>query len=190
MKAFLLTLCGLGLCMVAYGQQPPSVNLEERGGYLTFTEGMRVDVYSKGNYARPAAGFILTDSVAYLISERAFLEAVFYKMKVRELETLIVLDSLRIVNLHEQNTLMTRQLATEQQAFESLMQVSALKDDVARDAINKLKGFRLKSILFGGFMGVLGGLLWIRDGDGQAAQIGKPVALGGAGVFMSFSLFK
>ena len=189
MKAFLLTLCGLGLCMAAYGQ-PRTLNLDERGGYLTFTEGMRVDVYGKGNHTSPAAGFILADSVAYLISERAFLEAVFYKMKIRELEKLIVLDSLRIDNLNEQLTLVTRQLETEQQAFEGLMQVSALKDGVAQDAINKLNRFRLRSILFGGFMGVLGGLLWIRDGDGQAAQIGKPVALGGAGVFMSFSLFK
>ena len=190
MKACILTLFGMVLCTAAFGQQtsPPTISLEELGGYFPFNQGMRISIYDPATSR--SRTFILGDTTAYLINQKDFRRSIFYRMKARELDSLIVLKNLKIANLEAQRDLMTGQLETEQKAFGELQRVSDLKDQIAQDSIDKLRQFRRKSLLLGTFMGVVGGLLWVKDSDSSVLQIGKPVAVGGAGFFLSFTMFK
>lgn len=172
---------------LVYTQTQLSLNNPKK--YYIFSKGMKLEFYNPGG-TKPFGGFIVGDTLMYLIGSRAFTEAVYYKQKGVGVDSLNSLYELRIKNLLEIKSVMEKQITAEQKAFDEMKLISEKRDKIALEAIEKAESFRTKGILFSSFAGLVAGLLWNGDNDSDLLKIIKPLAMAGGGFFLSYTIFK
>ena len=185
-KKLLLLLIGLiPLTQLSFGQS--LLSLEGRSFELR--SGYKIEIYETPAATRPTGGFILSDSLAYIVGLRDYLDKIRLEQRNRHLDSLQVLLQMRIDNYNDQVMLLKQQLETEQRAFEQLQALSATKDAIAQDSIDLLRRYRRKGMLLGGAVGLIAGALWTKGGDSNAVRIAKPAGLALGGVYLGFTIF-
>ena len=190
MKYCFAVVFSLCLSMGLWGQKTVSLNADSTlSTFYAFNRGMKIEFFNTARDDRPRGGFIVGDSLIYMIGEKSFHMALFNLDKVKQLELQSELFSRKIINLEEQNTLLREQIGAEQKAFQQLQLLSEEKSNISQDAIDRLHTFRRKGIFYSALLGLVGGALWIREGDGVPLQIGKPLAIAAGAVYLSFNIF-
>ena len=191
----LVLLCPVSVLDSQAQREPNRISITQ---VYPLNQGMMVLLYEEGfafspNACRPLAdrarGFILQDSVAYLVNQGVLDKGVFLQEKVDSLQAHQALLELRIDNLLEQKQLFENQLLTEQKAFETMQEVSQLKDDIAVESIEEIKKLQRRGKMLGIALGTLGGLLWVREDDTFLLGAAKTIGVGGAGYYISIPIF-
>ena len=109
-------------------------------------------------------GFAVGDSIVYMISEKRYLEGIFYRMKAKELEKQLNLYKQANENLLRQKELYISHMNTEASTNDKFIEQLKIKDKIIDDAILALKKRNWSTKLYIFALGLIAGYLW---SDGQ-----------------------
>jgi hypothetical protein len=167
-----------------------TVFLDSReGGFIKFPKGTRIDFKTAAPAKFVQGGFFIGDSAAMLISHNRFQTLMMIYQRSRILDSLRNLNGSVIQNLKEQRTLLEAHLQKEQEAFAKLENISQIKSEISEKSFAAYEKLQRKGLYYSAFLGLIGGLLWVRDSDSDWVKGLKPAGVCISAVYLSKQIF-
>lgn len=167
-----------------------TVFLDKReGGRISFPGNTLIEFKTRLP-AKPIRGqFVIGDSNAVLISHNRFDSLLMISRRCEILDSLRSLNGSVIQNLKEQRSLLEAHLQKEREAFSKLENISQIKSEIGRESFESYEKLQRKGLFYSAFLGLIGGLLWVRDSDSNWVKGLKPAGVCFSAVYLGKQIF-
>ncbi len=170
-----------------HAQTDNTISLNKLGKKYPLLKGFQVTIHSpvdQKNYE-----FTIGDSISWLISNDALLNAEYHKMKLDRIDSLNKILEMENQNLLEQKNETVKMLNLEMKTNDKFMDL--LKEDrsIAQESINLVNKVKLKAGIVTTIVSLGAGLLWMRKDDDTWLNVLKVVGCTGVGLLISFNLY-